>query len=540
MNDSLDATPSTPTAATLPKWPFILGDALLVAVALGIWATHPDLSALQTGFCLAAVAVGGGFFCLPFALEFFTRAQLLRLELEQARAEDFQRLAALDGEMRKQARLAFEAVEQATRATAALESSSRRFDARLAPLEEIHRSLAETATPLREAAALLKETDKQSQQRELERLRQSQAEKLLAGVESLGPVVARLEALLAQPAAKPSPASDGTAAALAGLREQMDFLLQAVAGVTTSPPVEAAPPKASPVETAADSARAEPPAVVVDKSELTEGSMLSKALGTAQSAEDSPAVNRIIQSRPRRPKKPKLEADTAPTTDAATPTEVPPAPVEIESPVEVAAVAEPAPSPETPPAPQPLSNDAWDAFASGTFDTVTATSDNPDAAAPAEPEAPAVPHAEFPEITESPFVPATVSAKIAALRAEEDEPAATPAQVELLTAPPETAPETSRRRRTAKPAADAATLVARVLIGIGNKPYVRGDGPGLSPDKGVPMEFVEIGQWRWIAPESSASPMTLRILKNDEVPARGDPIVLEPGKTLEVVPEFPN
>jgi hypothetical protein len=99
--------------------------------------------------------------------------------------------------------------------------------------------------------------------------------------------------------------------------------------------------------------------------------------------------------------------------------------------------------------------------------------------------------------------------------------------------------ETIRKKRSSRSPVSACALTARVLIGIGNKPFVRGTGPGLSNEKGVPMEFVEIGQWRWVAPTAVKEPITVRILKNDEVPAEGNPVVLHPGQSLEVSPVFP-
>ena len=80
-------------------------------------------------------------------------------------------------------------------------------------------------------------------------------------------------------------------------------------------------------------------------------------------------------------------------------------------------------------------------------------------------------------------------------------------------------------------------LVAQVLIGIGNKPYVRGTGGGLSLHEGVPMEFLEIGKWQWTAPEGD-EPITCQIYKNDEVPATGEMIELEPGQRRTVSPTF--
>ncbi len=151
----------------------------------------------------------------------------------------------------------------------------------------------------------------------------------------------------------------------------------------------------------------------------------------------------------------------------------------------------------------------------------------------------------------------TARAKALALRGEEEEeakkntpvvfsppravePAAEsaegPTQGELLAREA----DTIRRKRASRNPLSACSITANVLIGIGNKPFVRGTGPGLNPDKGVPMEFVEIGQWRWLAPSLGKETISLRIFKNDEVPADGDPIVLRPGQTLEVSPVFPS
>ncbi len=93
------------------------------------------------------------------------------------------------------------------------------------------------------------------------------------------------------------------------------------------------------------------------------------------------------------------------------------------------------------------------------------------------------------------------------------------------------------RQKPRKSPKGATVLVAQVLIGIGNKPYVRGTGPGLSSTKGVPMEFLEIGKWQWTAPESD-EPISCQIYKNDEVPASGDMIELEPGQRRTVSPSF--
>lgn len=85
---------------------------------------------------------------------------------------------------------------------------------------------------------------------------------------------------------------------------------------------------------------------------------------------------------------------------------------------------------------------------------------------------------------------------------------------------------------------NATTLVVKTLIGIGNKPYLRGTGGGLHEDQGVLMEFIEIGKWRWLN-EDNTEVISCRVYKNDEVPAEGDPITIEPGESLELNVKFP-
>jgi len=40
-------------------------------------------------------------------------------------------------------------------------------------------------------------------------------------------------------------------------------------------------------------------------------------------------------------------------------------------------------------------------------------------------------------------------------------------------------------------------IIVNALIGIGNKPYLRGDTEPFNSEKGVPMEFSEIGKWKY-------------------------------------------
>jgi type II secretory pathway pseudopilin PulG len=97
--------------------------------------------------------------------------------------------------------------------------------------------------------------------------------------------------------------------------------------------------------------------------------------------------------------------------------------------------------------------------------------------------------------------------------AASDEPAAAPAAAPVVSA-------------------GGTALVINLMIGIGNKPYVRGSGPGLSADQGVPMSFLGIGRWQWVSPQPDA-PATVEVWKNDESPL-GEPIHLSGGEIVEL------
>jgi hypothetical protein len=77
------------------------------------------------------------------------------------------------------------------------------------------------------------------------------------------------------------------------------------------------------------------------------------------------------------------------------------------------------------------------------------------------------------------------------------------------------------------------------LIGIGNKPYLRGNLPGLSDSQGVPMEFVEIGKWRWIGEDvEDLKNLSVEVWLNDVIPAKDNPVIVTDHIT-EIRPIFP-
>lgn len=86
---------------------------------------------------------------------------------------------------------------------------------------------------------------------------------------------------------------------------------------------------------------------------------------------------------------------------------------------------------------------------------------------------------------------------------------------------------------------DGATrLIVTAYIGIGNRVFIRGDGPGLSWERGVPLEFVSIGKWRWQTSDAT-QPVQFKIYKNDELecPSLGKQVI-DPGYQQEVTAGF--
>ena len=81
------------------------------------------------------------------------------------------------------------------------------------------------------------------------------------------------------------------------------------------------------------------------------------------------------------------------------------------------------------------------------------------------------------------------------------------------------------------------SVVANVMIGIGNKPYLRGEGPGLSWDEGVPMNFIEIGKWAWSPSRKNAS-LTVQLYRNDNDPDQSGKIEVKAGEKIEITPQF--
>lgn len=87
------------------------------------------------------------------------------------------------------------------------------------------------------------------------------------------------------------------------------------------------------------------------------------------------------------------------------------------------------------------------------------------------------------------------------------------------------------------PTAVVTTISANVDVGFGNTLYVRGEGSGLSWDKGQRMECVADDRWTLTLGES-ARPFVFKFLINDEVWCTGEDYTIAPGKSVTLVPTF--
>ena len=92
-------------------------------------------------------------------------------------------------------------------------------------------------------------------------------------------------------------------------------------------------------------------------------------------------------------------------------------------------------------------------------------------------------------------------------------------------------------KAAAKPAAALTRVLAYIDVGHGNTLFLRGEGPGLSWETGVPMQWVGGGCWSWSA-ESAGQDVTFKVLINDQHWSGGDNRTVAPGETASFTPTF--
>ena len=79
-------------------------------------------------------------------------------------------------------------------------------------------------------------------------------------------------------------------------------------------------------------------------------------------------------------------------------------------------------------------------------------------------------------------------------------------------------------------------IEAKIDVGFGNNLFVRGQGAGLSWERGVQLENVDSKTWRIAVP--ARDKLQFKLLINDSIWAQGEDVVAAPGKKIEVTPAF--
>lgn len=80
------------------------------------------------------------------------------------------------------------------------------------------------------------------------------------------------------------------------------------------------------------------------------------------------------------------------------------------------------------------------------------------------------------------------------------------------------------------------TIEAKIDVGFGNNLFLRGEGAGLSWERGVPLKCVDGQTWQWSA--NAGDRLRFKLLLNDMVWARGEDLVAAPGQRLQISPVF--
>ncbi|HEX5218456.1 MAG TPA: hypothetical protein VFZ59_02725 [Verrucomicrobiae bacterium] len=109
--------------------------------------------------------------------------------------------------------------------------------------------------------------------------------------------------------------------------------------------------------------------------------------------------------------------------------------------------------------------------------------------------------------------------------------------VKVAAAPGNGAAAVTKTAKAPAPARSASTVIeAKIDVGFGNQLFLRGQGSGLSWDRGIPLECVDSKTWRLTLPAQEK--LLFKLLLNDTVWAQGEDVVVTPGQRVEITPAF--
>ena len=85
--------------------------------------------------------------------------------------------------------------------------------------------------------------------------------------------------------------------------------------------------------------------------------------------------------------------------------------------------------------------------------------------------------------------------------------------------------------------AQQTSIIARIDAGFGNHLFVRGEGAGLSWEKGTALENTSPYEWAFTSTDAKSN-VTFKFLINDEIWADGENITIEAGSESISSPTF--
>ena len=134
--------------------------------------------------------------------------------------------------------------------------------------------------------------------------------------------------------------------------------------------------------------------------------------------------------------------------------------------------------------------------------------------------------------------PAAPSAPKAAAKPAEAKPAKTTAKAAEK---PAAAPKTEKKpassaKKSAKPS--VTVVVAKYDVGHGNSLFIRGEGGGLSWEKGALMENAGNDVWVWTTDAALKGNVSFKFLINDEGWCAGENMTAKAGETTTLYPAF--
>ncbi len=492
----------------LPTWLFILTDlALLGTAAIVAWASPLPLSTGALVAIVGCVLLGVLVGLVPLVArlerqknEALDQRQRALEALAETVRESAQQVSIATGSLNGIAELARRTLREAEQLPERLQERVSAFQGQLAEAEDGARAALEEelaalkASELGRIEAALNQLARTAA--ELTRLETAAAKQVATLQREATDSAARLERVLAAarneagaareaPASRPAPAEEGKSDSREAGRKPPEVLDPG------SDPLASAPPPAAPTTVS------EAPASVEVTSETA-----------------TPA--------PRKPRRPRRAETVEAKPVEAAPAAPPAVAQEPEGMAVAAAPVAPAPLP-SPAESEPL------APAPEESPTVSATPAASVKNAEPEQQPPAPSPVAAPDEPEMP--PAAAVPRQRAARRSDPEPTLELGFEDTLSA----APAAVERTLTS----DGATrLLATAYIGIGNRLFIRGDGPGLSWERGVPLQFISIGKWRWETAEAGG-PIRFRLYKNDELEcsALGEQ-VMDPGYLQEVSASF--